>query len=51
MSGAIGLVAFGTVAPWPKWSRHDLTAPTQDGWAVDYRIRRIVTATFLATSD
>src|SRR5512132_2233737 len=22
MSGAIGLVAFGAVAPWPKWSRH-----------------------------
>ena len=26
---------------WPRWvETHDLTAPSQNGWAVDYRVRR-----------
>jgi len=32
---------WGTVAPIAEvLESHDLTAPSQDGWAVDYRIRR-----------
>ena len=32
---------WGTVAPMAQVvETHDLTAPSQDGWAVDYRIRR-----------
>ena len=41
MSGGIGLVAFGYGGAMAEVvETHDLTAPTQDGWAVDYRIRR-----------
>jgi hypothetical protein len=39
--GAIGLVAFGCGGAMAEVvETHDLTAPSQDGWAVDYRIRR-----------
>jgi hypothetical protein len=34
-------IGTGTVAPIAEvLESHDLTAPSQDGWAVDYRIRR-----------
>ena len=37
----LGLIRLGTVAPMAEVvETHDLTAPSQDGWALDYRIRR-----------
>ena len=37
----IGVIAFRYGGAYGRSGRdHDLTAPSQDGWAVDYRIRR-----------